>query len=366
MRVVIIGGGVIGTLLGALLTINDVNFVIVDADLQRPRAPLIHSVLLRIPSDVELARISRDVYGEISQYFNVDIMVDVPSITIVPSSCFGELKNLINLWNSAGAKMEFIEERHAIRGVVNGEVMVMARGGDHLIRIQRLMERLRERPNFIRGRASLKLVGNELRVIVNGEVLKGDYVILASGAWNSLLIKSLGLNAPLKPYKCQAAAFMTMRGLGFIVYDYVLGMYMRPLDATAFREHIVVAGDGNAAIKGLGAGDGVDPWFTEEITRKVRLRLGVALPVASRYGYCELTPDTLPLVGPWGVDDLYVIGGFDGYAAEVGPALAKALVNYIIRGTWDDYAKAYLTTRFLGGWPSDWGIGVEAHELCVG
>ncbi len=59
------------------------------------------------------------------------------------------------------------------------------------------------------------------------------------------------------------------------------------------------------------------------------------------------------------------MGGFDGYGAEVGPALALALTEYLFNGSWPGYAKPYLIDRFGNNWPSTWDISTEAHELCV-
>ncbi|WP_054857749.1 hypothetical protein [Vulcanisaeta sp. JCM 16159] len=64
-------------------------------------------------------------------------------------------------------------------------------------------------------------------------------------------------------------------------------------------------------------------------------------------------------------DGLLLIGGFNGYGAEVGPALALAVTNYVLDGSWPDYARPYLIDRFGGNWPSTWDIDTEAHELCV-
>ncbi|WP_054849352.1 NAD(P)/FAD-dependent oxidoreductase [Vulcanisaeta sp. JCM 14467] len=225
--------------------------------------------------------------------------------------------------------------------------------------------------NYIRGEAAIRLGNHEVRVLVSGNELRGDYVILASGAWNSIITRGTGLRVPLLPYKCQAAAFMGRGISNVIVYDYVLDIYMRPLGSVIDNAlsrlglSIIVAGDGNSRITEPGREAGVDREFISEIRGKVRSRVGEVLLVGSRFGYCEVTPDMRPLVGTLGLDSLLLIGGFNGYGAEVGPALASAVVDYVLSGSWPDYARPYLIDRFGNDWPSTWDISVEAHELCV-
>ncbi len=374
VNVVIVGGGLIGTVLAQLLSLRGVNTTLVDSGVQRPRYPLIHSKLLKFREDVELARISEGVYRELSRELGVDLIHDLPSITIVPGWCYRELvRDLVNQWREVGVEVSILNDvgDYGLRRVSNDEVYIMSIGGDHLVDIPGLIRLAMdsERIRYVHGEAHVRLDGRNVEVVVNNHTYTGDYVVITAGAWNSEVVGKLGIRVPLLPYKCQAAAFLG-RSVNAIVYDYVLGVYARPLTPRLnklvgrFGLSIIVGGDGNVEIERLGSSKGVNEEVMRDVTNRLRLRFGWLVRIGSGFGYCEGTPDMRPLVGSLIEDKLYIIGGFNGYGAEVGPALALALVEYILGGSWPNYAKPYLINRFSGGWPSTWDVSREAHELC--
>ena len=375
MNVIVIGGGVIGTVLTHLLSLRGVSVTLINSEFQRPRFPLIHSKLLRFPEDIRLARISEDVYMGLSRELGVNVLRPMRSITIIPAACHNDMLGIMGMWHEAGAETHVVSsiDEYGLRRVNGQEMYILSTNGDNLVNYPLLMSKVHEVKgvNYIRDEATIRLSNHEVRVLVSGNELRGDYVILASGAWNSIITKGAGLRVPLLPYKCQAVAFMGRGISNVIVYDYVLGIYMRPLGSVIDNAlsrlgiSIIVAGDGNSRITEPGREGGVDRGFISEIRGKVRSRVGEALLVGSRFGYCEVTPDMRPLVGTLGLDNLLLIGGFNGYGAEVGPALALAVVDYVLSGSWPDYARPYLIDRFGNNWPSTWDISVEAHELCV-
>ena len=375
MNVIVIGGGIIGTLLTYLFSLRDINITLVNSNLQRPKFPLIHSKLLRFPEDIKLARISEDVYMELSRKLGVSVLRPMKSITIIPITCYDNIRDIMGLWHDAGVKTHMVGNvnEYGLRSINNQEIYILSVNGDNLVNYPLLMDKVRKinGVNYIRGTAAIRLSNHEVKVLVDGNELRGDYVILASGAWNSIITSGAGLRVPLLPYKCQAAAFIGRGISNVIVYDYVLDIYMRPLGSVIDNAldrlgiSIIVAGDGNSRITEPGREGKVDREFLGEIRGKARSRVGEVLLVGSRFGYCEVTPDMRPLVGTLGLDNLLLIGGFNGYGAEVGPALALAVVDYVLSGSWPDYARPYLIDRFGNNWPSTWDIGVEAHELCV-
>ena len=375
MNVIVIGGGIIGTVLTHLLSLRGISVTLVNSEFQRPRFPLIHSKLLRFPEDIKLARISEDVYVGLSRELGINVLRPMRSITIIPAACYNDMLGIIGMWHETGAETHVVSsiDEYGLRRVNGQEMYILSINGDNLVNYPLLMGKVHEVKgvNYIRGEAAIRLSNHEVRVLVNGDELRGDYVILASGAWNSIITRGAGLRVPLLPYKCQAVAFMGRGISNVIVYDYVLGIYMRPLGSvidnvlSKLGISIIVAGDGNSIITEPGREGGVDRGFIGRIRNKTRSRVGEVLPVGSRFGYCEVTPDMKPLVGTLGLDNLLLIGGFNGYGAEVGPALALAVVDYVLSGSWPDYARPYLIDRFGNNWPSTWDISVEAHELCV-
>ncbi|MGC9179221.1 MAG: NAD(P)/FAD-dependent oxidoreductase [Vulcanisaeta sp.] len=374
MDAVIIGGGVLGTVLAYLLTARGVNATLINSGFQRPRFPLIHSKLLRISEDIRLARISEDVYRELSREIGIDVLRPMDSVTIIPNTCYDDTSRLMNMWHNVGVNTRIISDvrDYGIKGINEKEVYILSTNGDNFVNYPLLMKYVRNANGikYINGIARIKLSDDGVKALVNSEILHGDYFIITAGAWNSIIARNANLRIPLLPYKCQAAAFLSRR-IDIIVYDYVLEIYIRPLGSIinnalgALGLSVMVSGDGNSRVTEPGKEGSVDREFLNEIKNKVRARLGNALLIGSRFGFCESTPDMRPVVGVVGSNNLLLIGGFNGYGAEVGPALAMAVVNYLLDGSWPDYARPYLIDRFGNDWPNIWDIDIEAHELCV-
>lgn len=364
MRVVIVGAGVVGSVLSLLLRMDGIDTVIVDPDVRRPGVPLIHSKLLRFKEDIELASISEDVYRKISDFLGVELLRPMESITIIREDCKNEVDGLIPLWSSVGSKADYVDCKDLGVRVYDGELCVLG-NGDNLVNIPRVINYVRRSEGYIRGYAYVK---DTHSVLTRAGLVKGDFIIITGGAWNKTILSELGIKVPLQPYKCQALGLLTKR-LTRIIYDYSLDFYLRPVGlwfdglTSLVGLSLVAAGDGNSIVEDLNNAS-VDDWFKEEIIRKVRARLGWAVSITSNYGFCELTPDTKPLLGAFESGGLVLLGGFDGYGAEVGPALALAVKDFIIRGSWPSYVRPYLIDRFLNGWPESWDVDVEAHELC--
>lgn len=320
MNVVIIGGGVIGTVLTYLFSSRNVNVTLINSDLQKPRFPLIHSKLLRFPEDIRLARISEDVYGELSREVGTNVLRPVDSITIIPTTCYNDTMQIMSMWHDAGgASTRIISDvsEYGIKRVSEEEVYILSSNGDNLVNYPLLISRVRKIKgiNYVNGFASIKFVDGGIKVLVNGREFRGDYVIIASGAWNSMIIRNANLKVPLLPYKCQAAAFLG-RVVNDIIYDYVLGIYVRPplgsmLDnaLSSLRLSIIVGGDGNFKVTEPGRErGGVDNDFLDEVRKKVRARLGRVRLIGSRFGYCEGTPDTRPVIGASMMDYSLLVG----------------------------------------------------------
>ncbi len=376
MRIIIVGGGVIGSIVTSLLAKEGHDVVLIDAGLQTPRVPLIHSKLLRFKHDIELARISEGVYEELSRTFNVELTRKYTTITILPNECFeNNVRRLLGIWSQIGIKIEWLskdELRHyGLRSVNRDEIVLRCENADCLVDVRRIIRHARKlNVNYIRCKAELSLKNDRVKVLCKGEEYDGDYVVLACGAWNSTLLRRIGVKAPLRPYKCQAIAFLKAKSTKFILYDYTLGIYARPLGTRLedvlnwLNLSIIISGDGNSPVVEPTACRGVDEEFKREITAKVRRRfIGIIKSIEGGFGFCEGTPDTFPLVGLI-AENAILIGGFNGYGAEIGPALAKGIVEFLKFGKWPDYVRPYLITRFKE-WPETWDVNREAHDLCA-
>jgi len=364
MKVVIVGAGLAGSVASLRLLMEGFDVVLVGSDDQLPWGTLIHSKLLRFEEDVVLAHESMRVYREIGEYLGDDLLFPINSLSIVRSEYGNRLRLLMDIWGNYGVKSMIVGCGELGPRCLGDEIHVLSRGGDHLVRISRILRAARSLVRFIRGRAKLIINGDEVYVEARGIKL-GGYVVLCSGAWNAANLRSINIDAPLKPYKCQSVAALMRRSIDFVIYDYNLGFYSRPLHpqinnaVNRLGFSLLAVGNGNSESPQCG----IDEGFLEEIREKLRRRLGSALILGHGYGFCEATPDMRPVVGKWRLSNLYLLGGLDGYGAEVGPGLVDGLVKILKGEQIPDHVKPYLVDRFLRGWPSTWSIDKEAHEL---
>jgi glycine/D-amino acid oxidase-like deaminating enzyme len=160
---------------------------------------------------------------------------------------------------------------------------------------------------------------------VNDRVVKGGSVIVAAGAWSREL---LGLrNAIL--YKCQAVRLEEPK-LGYMVIDDSIGYYINRMqdDTIALGNGIkVVVETPEEAFK-------ADKWVVEEVLRRATKR-GVIAGYRIAYTVsapCIGTGDSYPLVGEVS-EGIYTLTAFNGVGFSIAPALARILVDHLVKGT---------------------------------
>jgi len=301
----------------------------IDARKRKIYPTLIHSLLLK-GNDVKLAKRTLELYDR----FNVRTR-EFPAYTISD-----KLGNLTSLWQEVGVKVE----RKYVEWL--STEATITHGSDRLVWIG----------NFIRStpvyptEAKIKLDGRKASVELDGKIKEADAVVLAAGAWNSELFPSL----KSKPYFCWSAAVSGRRELDSnFVYDYEIGFYSRPLLGMGLPFAIV--GDGDTIECKPGEKVNIDP---STLLEKASARLGKLVQFHLGWGHCEGTPDMRPSFGRVG-DNLFYIGGLDGYGAEIGPALAEMLMNYILDG---EENKEYMVDRFQQ-FKGSFSLGREPHEL---
>jgi hypothetical protein len=128
------------------------------------------------------------------------------------------------------------------------------------------------------------------------------------------------------------------------------GWYGRPATPPLY-----IAGDGCGRL-----GQGPPPNYVRRITALMRQRGAPALPLYLKTGYCEVGPHGGPLYGRHpAVENLYVIGGFNGYGSMVGPALAERLAELVGgRGSGD----VFRLERYLDSKPFNPCEVAERHD----
>lgn len=325
MKVLVIGRGISGSTLYYLFKESGHSVTVVESEFRKFYPTLIHSVLLK-GKDIELAIESKRFYTS----HNVPI-IHYPSYTI------GKLDpKIVDEWLSYGfnVKEKYVDWL--------GTSTIMGEGTDSLVNIKKLIDSV----PYIKGVAKLE----KGKVKVNGEEIDADVVILSSGAWNAYFVDK---KLPLKSYYCWAWVTLNHNTIldKVFVYDYELGYYSRPLFGLGMRLNII--GDGDT----IGSSPFVKQKGDKKAVERARERLGDLRPIIMGEGYCEGSPDMRPLYGRIS-DNIYIVGGLNGYGAEVGPGIAKLLFEYITKGVEE---KEYMIDRFPH--LDDFELGKEPHEL---
>ncbi len=336
MRVVIVGGGITGSSLYLILKKSGFDVILIDSNVKRKPFPtLIHSLLLK-DKDVELAKLSLDFYKKFKILYR-----DFRSYTI------GKIDSrLLNLWNSVGVELneKYIDwlNTNAIEAI----------GGDRLVSISGLInltERIITNPRIeVKNDKGFLKIGNSTHEV--------DIIILAAGAWSKYIIN---VSLPVKTYYCWAMSIISnKRQVGeFIIYDYVNYFYSRPIVGLGLP--FAIAGNGKSIESS--PYDKVCIADKEEVIRKISNRLGFVKELYTNGNFCEATMDMRPAYGKV-AENVYYIGGLNGYGAEVGPGLATVLSSEILSNKELDNYKEYRIDRF-SRFNDDFEIGKEPHEL---
>lgn len=324
MKAVVIGGGIAGVFTAYFLRGLGVDVVGIGGRAKYPLTSLVLTLSMPDPRDIELARESLKIYEGLAQ------LKPVTSVDILPS--WADVSSL----RRAGVKYRVAAEFEGLR-LGRDEVAVLTE--DYMVPVRRVVEGLRRELGFLDLWGRLKVDGRRAYAVVGDGAVKADVVILAAGFENSAIAAAAGIALPLKPYSCYAAAFLVPPGLrNLSVGDYVLGWYGRPGPWPLY-----LAGDGCGRPRSH-----PPPGYAAAIAKLIARRAGWAIPLFSRSGECEGSPTGGPVAGRVpGYDNLFVIGGLDGYGSMVGPALARRLAEAVARG------------RDLEGFD----IGVDAGEF---
>lgn len=192
-------------------------------------------------------------------------------------------------------------------------------------------------------------------------------VVCAANVWSPPLLRTAGVEVPIRPHRAQVAFFQRPGALGaghLTLVDTVLGVYTRPhgADLTLGGLSDWPAG---AAPDPDGYDEGNDRGFAEALIG----RLGQRLPPLAQAAYAgghaglyDLSPDTRPVLDQVpSVEGLYVAVGFSGTGFKIAPAVGLGLAELVTTGeaTSVDLAP-FRFTRFAEGQPL---IGADEYEL---
>ncbi|NPA23735.1 MAG: FAD-binding oxidoreductase [Crenarchaeota archaeon] len=371
MRVCVVGCGVVGSFLSLFLKERGVDVTAISRRRRYPRIGLIQSIMQKHPADIYAARRTRELYLEISRRYNIDdVLTYVRSYTVVRKEKEEHVDKLVEQWKKNGVSIEKLE-RDSLKEIpfkhYEDEIIYLCTN-DTIVRIDKLIDKIWNIVNVKKHNVEIKGSIENVKIYVDGRELKKkfDKIVICCGSWTRSLLRKVGITLPLLPYKCQAGLFaLSTRDSNYILYDYVNKTYVRPCGELSKlrigREKLMVAGNGNTPPMEPEEKAEVEPWFADEIIPKLRRRFEKVRYLKGSAGFCDTTPDARPIIASFG--SLIAVSGFDGYGAEIGPAVAEIACKVILDEPLNELERSFLVDRFGTGVEASSLPEVEAHEL---
>lgn len=183
--------------------------------------------------------------------------------------------------------------------------------------------------------------GRATGVLVDGQPLRADAVLLAAGAWSGALAASIGVRLPVGPMRGQMLAVANVpRLLTHVIHGEDVYLVPRPSGELLIGATVEHAGFVRAVTpEGLGG----------LITAGVRLVPEIARRPITR-SWCGFRPwaaDGLPVLGPWPeVSGLYVATGHYRNGILLAPVTASVMTRCIVDGDTPSSITQFLPSRF--------------------
>jgi glycine oxidase len=249
----------------------------------------------------------------------------------------------VEAWDSA----EVHAREPALSSKVGGAMFVRA---DHWVNNERLVVAYATASAgagvvLLTGRGVSRVIvedGHARGVVVEGERLDCDAVIVAAGAWTAALCASFGGRLPLEPRRGQMLALAHVPAiLTHAIHGEDLYLVPRPsgellVGATVERVgfHRAVTAEGIAGL----------------LAAAIDLVPGLAgLPITRTwYGFRPWAPDSRPIIGPWpGISGLWVATAHYRSGILLAPITGRLVSESIMRGQPSPQLEDFLPDRFL-------------------
>jgi sarcosine oxidase subunit beta len=180
-------------------------------------------------------------------------------------------------------------------------------------------------------------------------------VVLVPGAWAAPLLRPLGLDFGLVPFRIQVTIFRWPAGFARrhpAIIDAVHGAWLRPEGAAGTLIGVEL-GVAHADPETLD--EGVDPDFVASCRRALAARLPVLGGATMRGGWAGLimmSPDGRPVIDRIpSVEGLWVMLGDSGTSFKTSPAIGRCLAEWIVGGRPSLDLAPFRSTRFAEGRP---------------
>jgi sarcosine oxidase subunit beta len=168
------------------------------------------------------------------------------------------------------------------------------------------------------------------------ERIMAPTVVLAPGAWATPLLRPLGLDLPLTPFRIQIAIFRWPPGWTHrhpVVIDAVHHSWMRPEGASATLIGVEL---GRSGADPETYDEGVDPQFVNDARRTLAARLPAFADATMRGGWAGMimmSDDGRPIIDQFpSLPGLFGMLGDSGTSFKTSPAIGRCLAEWIVHG----------------------------------
>ncbi|OLC16603.1 MAG: glycine oxidase ThiO [Candidatus Rokubacteria bacterium 13_1_40CM_69_27] len=250
----------------------------------------------------------------------------------------------IEAWDSG----EVHAREPALSAKVSGAMFVR---GDHWVNNQRLVVAYAQAAvaagvALITGCGVSRLIvedGHARAVVVaDGERLDADVIVLAAGAWTAPLVASFGERLPVEPRRGQMIALAHVPPvLTHCVHGDEVYLVPRPSG-----ELLVGATVERVGFQGAVTALGIAGLLSAAI--ELVPVLG-GLPInRTWYGFRPWAPDNLPILGPWpGLEGLWIATAHFRNGILLAPITAKVMTEWILTGRPSLSLEDFLPDRFI-------------------
>jgi glycine oxidase len=183
--------------------------------------------------------------------------------------------------------------------------------------------------------------GRARGVVVDGEPLHADAVLLAAGAWSGALAAGIGARLPVGPVRGQMLAVSNVPSLlTHAIHRDDIYLVPRPSGELLIGATVEQVGFERAVTpEGLGGLIAQAVALVPEIGRRPITR--------SWYGFRPSAPDGMPVLGPWpDVAGLFAATGHFRNGILLAPITAAVMARCIVDGDTPDSIAPFLPDRF--------------------
>jgi sarcosine oxidase, subunit beta len=194
-------------------------------------------------------------------------------------------------------------------------------------------------------------LGRVVGVAIGGDSRRADAIVLATNAWTTPLLSTVGPPPPIRAVRPEQAYFEPPRDFGKpapIVADFVGDAYYKDEGGRGVRAGRLGFED-DPEVDPDAYDEGVSGAFVA-FARAALARRFPAFRDATSWGGCgalyATTPDAQALIGPAvGVDGVFLAAGFSGHGFKLAPAVGRGVAEILVDGATDAIDAAFFDPR---------------------